>query len=417
MKIIISSTINIALRFAIAGLFIIVLVSVIAYARGYRFNFLKGTVTSTGIISVNSTPRGAKVYVNDKLSGATDLNLTLPYGEYDVEIHKEGYSSWKKHISLKGEIVMSLNAVLFSKNPSLTPLTNIGVTSAYAIGTTEKTLIISDTGKIEQDGIYIFEPSGNPVSLFPPIKLLLLKSKLPEYVNLKTAKFTYSPKYRQAIANFEYTDKANTTIAYLISLENENKELFEVTNSAKDIVAKWQEEKNLEIAKLIETLPKAIQPIASDSFQILSLSPDDKKLMYIAKNNTEIPTVIKPSLIGANQSPQTRNIQKNSIYIYDKKEDKNFLLPYAVEKNKTNEIDYEAIKSSILWYPSSDYVVYKVDTNITVVQYDGTNKEVVYAGPFDPSYFNISPDWKLIVIINLNQQKNKFGDLYSVGIR
>src|SRR3990167_5015659 len=138
MKIILNVTKSIVPRIILFGFFVLVLIAVIAYARGYRINFDEGTVTSTGILSVNSTPRPAKVYVNGELKGATDVNLTLPFGKYNVEVKKDGYTSWQKQVSLKGEILMSLDARLFSKNPSLTPLTNLGVMKAIPIGNTDK---------------------------------------------------------------------------------------------------------------------------------------------------------------------------------------------------------------------------------------------------------------------------------------
>ncbi|PIZ65989.1 hypothetical protein CO051_02760 [Candidatus Roizmanbacteria bacterium CG_4_9_14_0_2_um_filter_39_13] len=450
MKVVFNTTKNILPHIIIIALFILMLIGVISYARGYRFNLQEGTISSTGIISINSSPKGAKVYINDELRGATDTNITLPYGQYDVEVKKEGYSSWKKSVVLKGEIVMSLNAVLFSKNPSLTPLTNIGVNAVHSVGNTDKVILVSETGDAEQDGIYLFEPSGNPVTLFPPLKLLVLRSLVPETVNFASAEFTYGPRYRQTIITFsnpgegEFGDTTKNIavdvpekISYLISLDEENLELFEIATSIDDIIAKWHEEKNKEMVKIIETLPKSFQKIASDSFHIISLSPDEKRVMYLAKDDASLPKVIDPPLIGANQTEEERDIKENGLYIYDKKEDKNYFVPIEIPFEKTSVIKSkketisgapglpdlvdEAVATQVLdmvrWYPTSDYIVIKEAETISVLQYDGSNKETVYAGPFDRSFFGISPDWNLMVIINLNPQNNEYGDLYSVGIR
>ena len=156
MKIIIDTTKNIIPRIIIGTVFILVLMGVIAYARGYRFNIDERTISSTGILSVTSDPKPASVFLDDELVGATDENLTLPYGQYTIEVRKEGYTSWRKNISLKGEIVMSLNAILFSKNPSLTPLTNLGVNVVLPIENTDKLVLVSQTGDVEKDGIYLF---------------------------------------------------------------------------------------------------------------------------------------------------------------------------------------------------------------------------------------------------------------------
>jgi hypothetical protein len=404
MKIIIDTTKNIIPRIIISIIFILVLMGVIAYARGYRFNIDERTISSTGILSVSSDPKPASIYLGDELVGATDENLTLPYGQYTIEVRKEGYTSWKKNISLKGEIVMSLNALLFSKNPSLTPLTNLGVNVVLPIENSDKLVLVSRTGDVEKDGVYLFEPSNRPAVLFPPLKLLLLASLLPADVDMTNVTADFDPNHRQSILNFIREDE--TTVSYLIALDQENGELINVTSSRDNILTAWQEERNTETAKIIETLPPKLEKIASDSFSIVSLSPDEKKVMYVAQEDAELPLVIDPPLIGANQTPEVRTIQSGEMYIYDKKEDKNFHLPISPPN-----------QASVKWYPTSDYVAVQEEDTIVMIQYDGTNREIVYAGPYDPSFFGISPDWNLIVVINLNPQLNEYGDLYSVGIR
>jgi len=404
MKIIIDTTKNIIPRIIIGVVFVLMLIGIIAYARGYRYNADEQTISSTGILSVTSDPKPASMFIDNELVGATDENLTLPYGHYTIEIRKEGYTSWKKDVSLKGEIVMSLNAVLFSKNPSLTPLTNLGINTVLPIENSDKLVLVSKTGDKKKDGIYLFELSNKPAVIFPPLKLLLSAALLPTDVDITNVTADFDPNHRQSILTFVRKD--TTSISYLIALDQENEELVEVTSSRENILAAWQEEKNTEIAKVIETFPPKLEKIASDSFHIVSLSPDEKKVMYVARHDAVLPLVIDPPLIGANQTKEERSIQTGNMYIYDKKEDKNFYIPVDASHQDT-----------VKWYPTSDYVAVQEDNAIVMIQYDGTNKEIVYAGPFDPTFFGISPDWNLIVVINLNPQLNEFGDLYSVGIR
>ena len=445
MKIVFNVTKSIVPRILLLVFFIIILIAVIAYARGYRINFDEGTVSSTGILSINSTPKPGRVYVNGQLKGATDVNLTLPHGRYTVEVKKDGYTSWTKSISLKGEIVMSLDARLFSKNPSLTPLTNLGVIKAIPIGNTDKLILVSQTGDVEKDGLYLFEAGNKALAIFPPLKPLLMKSVLGENIDISTATIDFSPNYRQGMLTF--TTEIGE-IAYLISLDDENTELFEITASKNNILTAWNDEKNVEALKVIETLPKKIVPIAVSSFQIISLSPDEKKLLYLAKSDAELPVVIDPQLIGANQTQEHRSIKKGSIYIYDKKEDKNFLLPVTLNIDETlfnppesnleitptpetatstaeiavqprvwNEILVRLVMEKLQWYPTSDYIAIMDVYQIKLMQYDGTNEEIVYAGPLQDHFYTISPDWNLLVLINLNPKVNDSGDLYSVGIK
>ncbi|CAN5164101.1 hypothetical protein BH09PAT2_BH09PAT2_05650 [soil metagenome] len=439
MRIIVNITTSIIPRIIVGLIFLAVLIGVIAYARGYRLN-KDGTLTSTGILSINSSPQPATVYVNGMLKGATDINLTLPYGQYTIEVKKEGYTDWKKSVSLKGETVMSLNAHLYSKNPSLTPLTNLGITKAIPLGNTEKVIIISQTGDVEKDGIYLFESTKRTISIFPPLTLLMLKSLLPPEVNIANATFDFDPDYRQAIITFVENE---TSYSYLISLDQQTTELIDISASKDNVTKKWNEEINNEMIKIVETLPKKIRSIAIDSFEVISLAPDEKRLMYLAKKDVELPLVINPPLIGANQSPQERLIKKGSIYIYDKKEDKNFKVPVDPYTEILNEIPKteeptttsstdsaiavtphvsdptitRLIQEHILWFPTSDYIAIKEKNQIVLMEYDGGNKQAVYAGPFSPEFFSVSPDWNLVVIINLNPNNNLYGDLYAVGIK
>ena len=438
MRIIVNITASIIPRLIVGLIFVIVLMGVIAYARGYRFNPKDGTVTSTGILSVNSSPQPATVYVNGTLHGATDTNLTLPYGQYTVEVKKEGYTDWKKSISLKGETVMSLNAHLYSKNPSLTPLTNLGIIKAVPLGNTENIILVSQTGDIEKDGFYLFQSTKRTISIFPPLTLLMLKSILPPEIDLSTVVFDFDSDFSQAVATFTLPDE--TTVSYLIALNKETTSPLDVTASKENIVNRWNEEINDEMIKVVQTLPKKIRPIAIDAFEVISLSPDEKRLMYLAKEDIELPLVITPPLIGANQSQEERNLKKGRLYIYDKKEDKNFRIPveaYAELIDKipaptempattsattlsarvANPTVTRTIQEHVLWFPTSDYVAIKEKNQIILMEYDGGNKQTVYAGPFSTDFFAVSPDWNLIVIINFNPNNNPYGDLYAVGIK
>ncbi|PIY70986.1 hypothetical protein COY88_02705, partial [Candidatus Roizmanbacteria bacterium CG_4_10_14_0_8_um_filter_35_28] len=139
--------------------FFAILLWIISYTRGYRLDLGKKTLSSTGILSLTSYPKTAQVYLDGKLKGVTDLNLTLSPNHYQVEIKKDGYTSWSKKIVLKGELVVSLEAVLFPLNPSLSPLTNSGLVKAIPIDDTEKILVFVQKPDLEdldkKNGLYL----------------------------------------------------------------------------------------------------------------------------------------------------------------------------------------------------------------------------------------------------------------------
>lgn len=419
----------ILVRSIFISFFLIVLFIVIALARGYRFDPRTNTITSTGIISVNSSPKPAKVYVNGVFKGASDLNLTLPYGNYDIEIKKDGYTDWKKKINLKGEIVMSVDGLLFPKNPSLSPLTNLGITKSYPIPETDKVILFSDNGDIEKDGIYLFESDQKTIPIFAPLTLLVLKSNLPQGTDFNTAETVISPEYKEAIITF---GKDDSKVSYLFNINEVNTELFDITVSRETILSVWEEEKQEALTKVLETFPKAIRTIAPTAFNIIAFSPDERKILYQAKAEATIAQVIKPPLIGANQTAEERSIKSGKVYVYDKKEDKNFPLNINVDKMIPAQAETEELatpsailaddtRSKILsfihWYPNSGQIVFKRDMDIKIMGYDGTNEITVYSGPAEQNFFAITPEWNLLVLANLNPQNNKYPDLYTIGIR
>ncbi|MBI2051650.1 PEGA domain-containing protein [Candidatus Roizmanbacteria bacterium] len=389
-------------RIVIASVFVLFLIGIIIFARGYRLDLQQKTLSSTGILAISSSPKAAKVYVNGELKGVTDINLPLPPGTYTVEIKKDGYANYAETLVLRGELVEAIDPILFPINPSLTPLTNLGIVKAVQVDQSDRLILFSDNGVPEKDGIYLFEAGKRTLSFFPPLKPLLLKSAVSAQVDFKKSSVLFSYDFKQAIVEFSLPDE--TTLSYLISLDQENQQAFDVSTSKNTLLEAWEKERQKERLKLAEALPKEIRKIATDSFQIVSLSPDQTKVLYKSKKDTTLPLVIKPPLIASNQTKEERNIQKEGLYVYDKREDKNFRVG---GKNSPD----------ILWYFDSKRLVFKEGNTIAIILYDGQNKQVVYSGPIEEGFFASTSDGKVLIMANLNPQFNKLPDVYEVGIR
>lgn len=420
-------------RLILISAFIAVLAFIITYARGYRLDLKKKSLTPTGILVISSSPKAAKIYINGQLKGATDTNLTLPPGNYQVEIKKEGFTSWSKIVKLKGELVLTLEALLFPLNPSLSPLTNLGIIKAVPLDATEKILLFTQNNNPEKDGIYLYEASKKPVTFFSPLKLITLKKNLPETVDFAKAQVFFSPDYKQAIIEFSVSniEYQISNIAYLFSLDSENQPPFDITGSKQTLIEAWEKESQEQNQKILEAFPKEIAKIASDSFRLIAFSPNETKILYQAKKSLTLPTVINPPLIATNQTEEVRAIKKDSFYVYDKKEDKNYeislngdgnearigkRLRQASPKNETGLLT-DGRFANLQWFPDSKHLVFIERKKIVVVDYDGTNKQTVYSGPFENSFFTITAEGQIIVLANLNPETNPRPDLYMVGIR
>lgn len=375
-------------------LFIVILATVIAYARGYRFDFQNRSLSSTGIIAISSYPKTAKIYINGQLKGVTDTNLTLSPGNYKVEIKKDGFTSWSKAVNLKGELVVNLDSVLFPINPSLSPLSNLGVVKAIPLQDNNKVIVFAE------DGVYLFETSRKTLSFFPPLKTLARKEIFPDNIDFATVPVEISPDQKQAIID-----------NFLISLEEENQLALDLSlseESKNTLIAAWEEQKKANFLKILETYPTEFSKIASDSFKVLSFSPNETKVLYQSLIDISLPPMITPALIGSNQTQENRSIKKGSIYIYDKKEDKNF---------EISNVKSQTSNPTIRWYFDSKHVVIEENNKISIVDYDNTNRQTVYSGPFLSDFFSTTSDGHIVILANLNPETNRLPDLYLVGIR
>ena len=391
-------------RMTLLLVFFLFIFLIISYTRGYRFNFKEKKISSTGILAISSSPKAAKVYINGHLKGATDLNITLRPGVYTIEINKEGYMPYKTTITLRGELVETIDPILFPNNPSLSPLSNLGIVKAVRVDQSDNIILISEN-ESDKDGIYLFNAETRPITIFAPLKVLVLKKMFPANLSLKNSEIIFSPDYKQALIEIPSADKTALK-TYLVNLGVENQDPFDVTASKNTLIDAWDEEKNREIQKILEALPIDIQKTASSSFKIIAMSPDQNKILYRSNSNTKIPVVINPPLIASNQTKESRDIGIKNIYVYDKREDKNFKIA-----------DSSFDENNLIWYSDSKRLVYKDSNKISISYYDGTNKQNVYSGPLEEDFFAINSEGRLLILSNLNPKSNILPDLYLVGIR
>jgi hypothetical protein len=79
-------------------------VVVFLYANGWRLDFFNQQVIRTGVLTVESTPFLANIYVNGENKGRTPRSTSLSVGTYNVSVHRNGYREWRKTVEIKEEI-------------------------------------------------------------------------------------------------------------------------------------------------------------------------------------------------------------------------------------------------------------------------------------------------------------------------
>ncbi len=383
-------------KIALAGFFGALFVFIVLYAKGYRLNLTSKKLEPTGIIAVSAFPKASSVYVNGELVGATDINLTLQPGEWLVEVKKEGYTSWQKRVNLKEGVVVSLSARLYPKNPSLKPLTSIGVAKAVGVDNLDKVLLFIKKGE-KKDGVYLFENSKGPIiSRGKPRELFLFSEYTQGEVDLEALDPIFSPDFKQFILELEGR-------RYLFPLSPSQEEVLDITSSYKELIAAWEKERRKQELDILRSFSEDFEKIASSSFEIISFSPDETKLLYRPKKNLRLPEFLKKPLSGVNPAKQTRQLEKGRLYVYDRKEDRNYLINIKSE-------------SEPIWYIDSKRLVFVKDSSIVVVDYDGENERVVYSGPFEKEFLAVTSDGNLLILLNLNKKLNPYPDIYELVI-
>ncbi len=412
------------------------------FGRGYRFDFGKKILTTTGILALSSSPQGASIYINDKLTSATNTSINIVPDWYDIRIEKEGYIPWRKRVPVKGEIVTKAEALLLPQTPTLKPLTTSGVLSPVLSPTGHQIAYIvpfdsTPSASIQKGGIYIWNINQGPLNPLGNSPQLLTRSSY--NLDFTYATLFWSPDEKQiAVAFFQdnlvLTDKLILPLYILETSLTDQTPTPAYSDSISFLLSSWQEIESEERDRLLAALPIQLAEVLKDATDNIDLSEDENKILYQASASATIPPIIIPPLIGANSTPETRNIKPDNIYIYDLKEDKNFLIkektPTKIieEKSQTKDPDLEMAEKilqritkshqNIRWYPDSKHIVMIENGTIYITEYDGLNKTTIYAGPLEDNYvFPWPTGGRILILTNYNKAGSASPNLYAVDLR
>ncbi len=390
-------------------LLIVITVGVVAYGfilygKGYRLN-LGGEgskiLAGTGLLVLTSTPNGAKVYIDDNLTTATDDTINLPPGEYDVKIEKDGYYPWKKHVILKNEAVTKTDAVLFPVAPKLEATTLLGAEDPIVDPSGGLIGYKVSSSSAENNGIYVF----NLGNRFIPFGASAHQIATDEFDDFSSSEFEFSPDGRQMLVTISDTPQNRI---YLLKTDAMNTTPQNVTSTIDTVKKQWALMQSQLDEKFAATLPSASRRFILDNFAQRKLSPEGDKIFYVASQSATMPHFIKPPLPSTNSTAESRDIKQGAVYVYQLKEDKNYLLYEAPEGE---------IIPNFIWHPSSAHLVFEQNKRIFSLEYDGGNKTTLYVGPFDPTFLHTWPDGSgLIILTNFNDETVP-GNLYKVGLR
>jgi hypothetical protein len=103
------------LAFLAAGTFFIYY-----YSKGYRIDIITREIEKTGVITVETTPRRATIFLNGEEKGKSPKAITgLEEGEHTVLIQKDGYQDWVMNVTVLAEQSIPVEATLFYSEPNI----------------------------------------------------------------------------------------------------------------------------------------------------------------------------------------------------------------------------------------------------------------------------------------------------------
>ncbi len=392
---------QVALSLLIFLCLVVATVLVVAYGKGYRPDLGQGKVefNGTGLLVATSIPDGASVFVNGKLKTATDNTINLAPGSYKVRIEKEGYFPWEKNVNINNSVVSRADALLIPTAPKLENITTTGARDPIIDPTLTKIAFVVASQSAISNGIYVFDMKNTP--------LLTLQSASSQIVNdtidlFSTSNIKWSPDGKDIMATISGQALPST---YLLDTDQPNNPPNNISDRMFTVEGNWNSVRTAKDRASLNSLPSKARKLAKDNFKILAYSPDQNKVLYTASRSATLPVVIKPRLIGVDSAPETRSIEEGKIYVYDAKEDRNY------------KMDENNFKGAYSWFTDNKHLIFVRDKELHIVEYDGLNDTVVYAGPFIENYVFPWPDaTKIVVLTNLGNGKI-LPNLYTISLK
>lgn len=351
---------------------------VIFYAKGYTFSPEERRIVGTGILTITSEPDAASVYIDGHLTTATNATVSsLPPKNYTIRVVKEGFIQWEKSVKVSEGLVTDLKMTLFPAIPTIYPLTFTGVVRPALSPDGSKLAFIVPSGK--KVGVWVWTQNRNqPIAFARSAEPHQIASNT--VADFSNATLKWSPDSKQVLATVEQSN-------FLLDADNLNSDPRDITPILAATLKGWEDDIKLKETARIQTIKNSkYRQIASDS-GLLRWSPDETKFM-------------------ARKEPISENDKDSNtsdIKVYDLEQEKEYNLPSA----KVH-----------LWLPDSRHIILVEDKQISIVDFDGTNKAIIFAGNFlDNFVFPWTDSSRLVIISSFPTPTASEPNLYGINLR
>jgi len=384
---------------------------VFSYARGYRLNPGSLTLSPNGLLVIKSVPDGAQIFINGELKNATNSTMTLSPGTYDVSVRKEGYHEWQKRLTVEKEVVTEATAHLFKIAPSLSAITFSGIVNPVPSRDFTKISFVIPPTKNQNsnetnEGLWITEIVNLPLGF----------SREPRRItdgDLTKASWIWSTDGRKILLTTEKGIFLLDTSTFTTQAQRVN-----ISAQKQEILKEWEQDQKLRESAQIKKLPDDVEDLLRRKTKSMLFSPDEEMVVYIASGSATLAPNLISQLPGSSTQKQERDIKPNQTYLYDIKEDRNFLID---EDGNSLIIEggfpSEKIQRRISWYSTSRHIILAEPNQITIMDYDGTNRQIVYSGNYvSPHAFPTLSLDRLLILTNLGADSAP-PNLYSLSIK
>ncbi len=153
--------------YLLTGIFIAALPFLFLYASGYRFEFGREGLISTGGLYIAAERTGAQIYINDQLVRETRVFRRafyaqgLPADTHKIHVDKDGHHTWVKELPVYAHLVTEAQAFNLPLVPNVRVITPWRTRSDIAVMTSTSSLL-STVSIVNQ---YLLEPKASTASM------------------------------------------------------------------------------------------------------------------------------------------------------------------------------------------------------------------------------------------------------------
>jgi Tol biopolymer transport system component len=188
---------------------------------------------------------------------------------------------------------------------------------------TKLAFTVASSSALAKNGLYVQDLSSSPINLNKTARQVARTEASYDYT---TASYTWSPNGSELLVAF--TSGAHVLLN--TAAFNDLADLKDVTVRLPQILSEWELELAREERTQLLKLPDFMATVATQSATNLYFSPDGKRLLYQATAEPSLPTDLVPSLPSSSTQVESRELKVGNWYVYDLKEDKNFLIAEGV---------------------------------------------------------------------------------------